>query len=68
MNEHALRAVEVAAERRRKIASEHASATKDLHLYIAEAHREGVPITRIAEGAQLSRQAVYDVLAERPSP
>jgi hypothetical protein len=37
-----------------------------LRAHIEQAHKEGVPITEIAETAGLSRQGVYDLL-RRPS-
>ncbi len=42
-------------------------ATDRLRELIRRAQAEGVPITRIAREAHLSRQAVYGLLAERPS-
>ena len=41
-------------------------ATDDLRRYCREAQTEGVSLTRIASEAGLSRQGVYDLLAERP--
>ena len=51
---------EDAAEARRK-------ATDELLAAIHEAQREGVSVTRIASEAGLSRQGVYDLLAEPAS-
>jgi DNA invertase Pin-like site-specific DNA recombinase len=42
-------------------------ATDDLRAAIREAQKEGVSVTQIASEAGLSRQGVYDLLAERPS-
>lgn len=56
----AVQAREFAAAQRRK-------ATEELRQAIREAQKEGVPVTRIASEAGLSRQAVYDLLAEQPS-
>ncbi len=42
-------------------------ATDQLRRYSAKRKDEGVPITRIADAAHLSRQSVYDLLAEPPS-
>jgi len=41
-------------------------ATEELRRFCGEAQRAGVPITLIASEAGLSRQGVYDLLAERP--
>jgi DNA invertase Pin-like site-specific DNA recombinase len=57
----ALRGREEAAALRRK-------ATDDLRQAIREAQKEGVAVTQIASEAGLSRQAVYDLLGEQPSP
>jgi DNA-binding phage protein len=37
-----------------------------LRHHVEQAHKEGVPITQIAEAAGLSRQGVYDLL-QRPA-
>jgi lambda repressor-like predicted transcriptional regulator len=44
-----------------------ASPTDDLRRYAAEAKRAGVSMSQIARDAGLSRQGLYDLLAERPS-
>jgi len=64
--EKALRAIQQAARRRAEAAALRQSATEDLRRACLEAQKEGAPITRIASEAGLSRQGVYDLLAERP--
>lgn len=63
----AIRGIEQAAERRDEAANLRRAATSDLRRYCLEAQKAGVPITRIALKAGLSRQGLYDLLAERPS-
>jgi predicted DNA-binding protein YlxM (UPF0122 family) len=65
--EKALRGIEEAAEKREKAAELRKAATADLRGYIEQAHKENVPITQIAKAARVSRQAIYDALAEPPS-
>lgn len=60
-----LRGVRSAAKRREKADAAKRLATDDLRRYCLEAQKAKVPITRIAEEAGLSRQGVYDLLAER---
>jgi len=55
-----------AASRRDRADQERRSATDDLRRYCLAAKEAGVSITRIASEAGLSRQGVYDLLAERP--
>ncbi len=62
----ALRGIEQAAKRRDEAADLRRAATSDLRRYCLEAQKAGVPITRIALKAGLSRQGLYDLLAERP--
>jgi DNA invertase Pin-like site-specific DNA recombinase len=59
----AIRAIHRAARRREKADQTRREATDELRARIREAHDLGVPITRIAQEAGLSRQGVYDVLA-----
>ena len=68
MSEHAaiLRSIRGAAKRREKADAAKRQATEDLRGFCQQAQRSGVPITRIASEAGLSRQGVYDLLAERP--
>jgi DNA invertase Pin-like site-specific DNA recombinase len=62
-----LRSIRGAAKRREKADAAKRQATEDLRAYIRDARKAGVPITRIASEAGLSRQGVYDLLGERPS-
>jgi hypothetical protein len=62
-----IRALRRAAKRRERLAQERREATAALRDYVREAHDLGLPITRIAEAADLSRQGVYDLLAAQPS-
>lgn len=66
--ETAIKRIRVAAKRRKDAAAERRKATDDLRLYCLEAQKAGVPITRIASEAGLSRQGVYDLLAGRRAP
>lgn len=61
-----LRSIRSAAKRREKADTARRGATDDLRRYCEAARAAGVPITRIASEAGLSRQGVYDLLAERP--
>ena len=63
----ALKAVRGAARKREKADQAKREATDELRRYCREAQKAGVPITRIASEAGLSRQGVYDLLAGRPS-
>lgn len=60
----AIKHIRSAAKRREAAAAERRKATADLRRYCIEAQKAGVPITRIASEAGLSRQGVYDLLAE----
>lgn len=62
-----IRRIQSAAKKRAKADTAKREATDDLRRYCAEAQEAGVPITRIAQEAGLSRQGVYDLLAGRPS-
>lgn len=61
-----LRGIRSAAKRREKADAAKRKATADLRRYCEEAREAGVSITKIASEAGLSRQGVYDLLAERP--
>jgi DNA-binding phage protein len=61
-----LRGIRGAAKRREKADAAKREATADLRRYCEEAREAGVSITKIASEAGLSRQGVYDLLAERP--
>jgi DNA-binding phage protein len=68
MSEQALlRSIRGAARRRASADAAKRQATEDLRGFCRQAQKAGVPITRIASEAGLSRQGVYDLLAERPS-
>jgi DNA-binding phage protein len=61
-----LRSIRGAAKRREKADAAKREATDDLRRYCEAAREAGVSITQIALEAGLSRQGVYDLLAERP--
>ena len=61
-----IRKIQSAAKKRAKADAAKREATDDLRRYCTEAQAAKVPITRIAQEAGLSRQGVYDLLAERP--
>jgi DNA-binding phage protein len=62
-----LRGIRGAASRRAKADAAKRQATEDLRGFCQQAREAGVPLTRIASEAGLSRQGVYDLLGERPS-
>lgn len=64
--EKALRGIRQAARHRKEAAKARRAATEALRRYCLEAQKAGVPMTRIASEAGLSRQGLYDLLAERP--
>jgi hypothetical protein len=63
----AIKRVQSAARRRETAATARREATDDLRRYCKAAQAAGVSITQIASEAGLSRQGVYDLLAEPPS-
>lgn len=63
----AIRRIQSAVKKRQKADEAKREATDQLRRSCREAQEAGVSITRIAEEAGLSRQGVYDLLAERPS-
>lgn len=67
MNDQApiLRSIRGAAQRRASADAAKRQATEDLRGFCQQAQRAGVSITQIASQAGLSRQGVYDLLAER---
>lgn len=68
MSEQAvLKAIRRAARKREKADEAKREATEELRRYYREAQAAGIPVTRIASEAGLSRQGVYDLLGERPS-
>lgn len=68
MSEHAaiLRSIRGAAKRRATADAAKRQATEDLRGFCQQAQKAEVSITQIASEAGLSRQGVYDLLAERP--
>ncbi len=62
-----IRKIKAAARKRAKADESKREATDELRAYIRDAREAGIPITLIASEAGLSRQGVYDLLAERPS-
>jgi hypothetical protein len=63
----AIRRIQDAVRKRAKADEAKREATEQLRNACREAQAAGVAITRIASEARLSRQGVYDLLAERPS-
>jgi AcrR family transcriptional regulator len=63
----AIQGIRKAAKQRERAAKARSRATDDLRRYCREAQAAGVSISQIAREAGLSRQGVYDLLAERPS-
>jgi len=61
-----LRSIRGAAKRRASADAAKRQATEDLRSFCQQAQKAGVSITQIASEAGLSRQGVYDLLAERP--
>jgi DNA-binding phage protein len=66
--EKAISRIHRAVEGREQAAEARRAATDELRQALREAQKEGVAVTRIASEAGLSRQAVYDLLSEQPSP
>jgi GTP cyclohydrolase II len=64
--EQAISRIHRAVKGRDEAAKLRRKATDDLRAALREAQKEGVAVTRIASEARLSRQGVYDLLAERP--
>jgi DNA-binding phage protein len=62
----ALKGIRKAAKARERADAAKHKATEELRGYCKAAQEAGVPITQIASEAGLSRQGVYDLLAERP--
>jgi len=62
-----IRKIKAAARKRAKADEAKREATEQLRRSCREAQAAGVPITRIASEAGLSRQGVYDLLGGRPS-
>jgi DNA invertase Pin-like site-specific DNA recombinase len=66
--EKAIQGVRDAVKHRAEAEQAWKDATRELADFCEAARFSGVPITRIASEAGLSRQAVYDLLSEQPSP
>lgn len=64
----AIKGVRQAAKRRERAMRARVEATDDLRRYCLAAQEAGASISQIAREGGLSRQGVYDLLAERPSP
>lgn len=62
-----LRSIRGAAKRRERADAAKRQATEDLRSFCRQAQKAGVPVTRIASEAGLSRQGIYDLMAERRS-
>ena len=62
--QESINGIKDAAARREQADTEKRSATDDLRRYCTAAKEAGVSITQIAREAGLSRQGVYDLLAE----
>jgi DNA-binding phage protein len=62
----AIKGIRKAAKARERADAAKHKATEELRGYCKAAQEAGVPITQIASEAGLSRQGVYDLLAERP--
>ena len=62
--QESIEGIQGAAKRRDLADSEKRSATSDLRRYCVAAKDAGISITQIAREAGLSRQGVYDLLAE----
>jgi len=62
-----LRLIRELAQKREEADAMKREATEELARFCRAAKEAGLPITLIASEAGLSRQGVYDLLAERPS-
>lgn len=63
----AIKGIRQAAKKRARASEARRQATDDLRRYCIEAQAAGVSISQIAREAGLSRQGVYDLLAEPAS-
>jgi hypothetical protein len=63
----AIRGVRSAAKQRARADLSRANANRKLREWAREAQDEGVSVTRIAQEAGLSRQGLYDLLADPQS-
>lgn len=66
MSAATITAIRKAAKRRDRADERRRAASADLRALCRQARAEGVPISRIAREAGLSRQGVYDLLADPP--
>jgi DNA-binding phage protein len=64
----AIKGLRRAAKQRAQANAAHRQATDELRRHCHEAQKAGISITQIAREAGLSRQGVYDLLDQRPSP
>lgn len=55
----------LAAQRRRRAEEERHAASSELRRRVLDAREAGIPITRMAREAGLSRQAIYEMLGMR---
>lgn len=62
----AIQGIRRAAKQRAQADELRRKATRELRDHCRAAHAEGVAISRIAQEAGLSRQGVYDLLADPP--
>jgi hypothetical protein len=63
----AIKGIRRAAKSRDRADAARGKAIKELRRSCQAAQKADVPVTQIAQEAGLSRQGVYDLLAERPS-
>jgi DNA-binding phage protein len=62
----AIKGIRRAAKSRERADAARHKATDELRGFCQQAQKAGVSVTQIASEAGLSRQGVYDLLAERP--
>ena len=67
MSTETIKGIRKAAKRRERAMKARVEATDELRRQIVAAQAAGVSISQIAREAGLSRQGVYDLLAERAS-
>lgn len=65
-NTQIIQAIRRVAKRREKADQTRREATRELGEWSRRAQAAGIPITQIASEAGLSRQGVYDLLAQPP--
>jgi hypothetical protein len=64
---HYIREVKKAANRRKVANEKRTQAVDDLRQAVRRAHQAGATVMELAHVSDLSRQAVYDLLDQRPS-